>query len=160
MLCEDTYYYFGHRLLHHKLLYPWAHKTHHQYTMNVGIATEYIHPLDYVFLTLVSIGLGPSILGKQMHLYTFLMYNMLRTVEGFDAHCGYQFPWSPVRLLPLTSKIFSLKTLGPSTFHDYHHSANIGNYAAWFCHWDYIFGTSEVFYKKKFFAIEPSTKSN
>ncbi len=57
--------------------------------MNVGIATEYIHPLDYIFLTLVSIGIGPIILGKHMHLYTFLLYIMLRTVEGFDAHCGY-----------------------------------------------------------------------
>jgi sterol desaturase/sphingolipid hydroxylase (fatty acid hydroxylase superfamily) len=29
MLLEDTYYYWGHRLLHHKKLYPLFHKVHH-----------------------------------------------------------------------------------------------------------------------------------
>eukprot|EP00350_Pseudokeronopsis_sp_OXSARD2_P001614 CAMPEP_0170541912 /NCGR_PEP_ID=MMETSP0211-20121228/1514_1 /TAXON_ID=311385 /ORGANISM="Pseudokeronopsis sp., Strain OXSARD2" /LENGTH=244 /DNA_ID=CAMNT_0010844819 /DNA_START=213 /DNA_END=947 /DNA_ORIENTATION=+ len=146
MLLEDTYYYFGHRLLHTKYLYPWAHKMHHQYVQNVGIAAEYIHPLDFVFLSLASISLGPVLLGQRMHFVTFLLYATIRTCEGFDAHCGYEFPWSPVRLLPLTN---------PSTFHDFHHSGNIGNYAAWFCHWDYIFGTSDYFYKNLF----PSTKA-
>jgi 4-alpha-methyl-delta7-sterol-4alpha-methyl oxidase len=85
-----------------------------------------------------------------MHLYTFILYITLRTVEGFDAHCGYELPWSPVRLLPLTSKnINILFDIDPSSFHDFHHSGNIGNYAAWFCHLDFFFGTSHYFYEKK-----------
>ena len=104
-MCEDAYYYFVHRLLHHPKLYPYVHKLHHQYNLNVAIATEYIHPLDYAFLTFVSISIGPTLLGQKMHFYTFILYHLYRTVEGIDAHLGYEFPWSPVRIIPLVSKL-------------------------------------------------------
>jgi hypothetical protein len=29
------------------------------------------------------------------------LYFTLRTVESIDSHCGYEFPWSPVKCLPL-----------------------------------------------------------
>jgi sterol desaturase/sphingolipid hydroxylase (fatty acid hydroxylase superfamily) len=100
MLCEDAYYYVLHRIFHLRAFYKY-HKLHHRYTINVSIAAEYTHPVDFLVVSLVSIAVGPLILGKSLHFYTWLLYFSLRTVESIDSHCGYEFPWSPVKCLPL-----------------------------------------------------------
>ncbi len=100
MLCEDAYYYVLHRIFHLRAFYKY-HKLHHRYTINVSIAAEYTHPIDFLVVSLVSIAVGPLILGKSIHFYTWLLYFTLRTVESIDSHCGYEFPWSPVKCLPL-----------------------------------------------------------
>jgi len=140
MICEDAYYYFAHRISH---LRPFNrfHKIHHRFNINVCIASDYLHPVDFFLISLPSVSLGPMILGKGMHFYTWLLYFAFRTIDGIESHCGYDFPWSPVKVLPLQN---------PASFHDYHHSANIGNYSAWFCHWDIIFGTTGSYFNKKF----------
>lgn len=49
-----------------------------------------------------------------------------------DAHSGYEFPWNPYRCLPMASS---------ATYHDFHHSKNVGNFSGAFTYLDYIFGT-------------------
>jgi sterol desaturase/sphingolipid hydroxylase (fatty acid hydroxylase superfamily) len=92
--------------------------------------------------------------------------------------CGYEFPWSPYRLLPFS---------GSSTAHDYHHSVsrplrtcclvcssqhtclltllapfhcvavqhNVGNFASFFTWWDRAMGTDQAFvrYERKQVAL-------
>lgn len=105
MLLEDTYYYFSHRIFHHRLLYPSFHKLHHRYIKNVSIAGEYIHPLDFIVNNLGAISVGPVLLGNNLHFYTFIIYVLFRNGDGFSAHCGYDFPWVAYELFPLTSMI-------------------------------------------------------
>jgi sterol desaturase/sphingolipid hydroxylase (fatty acid hydroxylase superfamily) len=61
-----------------------------------------------------------------------------RTLETMDGHCGYEFPWSPFRVMPFS---------GSSEYHNFHHSYNEGNYSSLFTYWDTIFKTNEHFYK-------------
>ncbi len=138
MICEDSYYYAAHRVAHWRVFYRF-HKVHHRFNINVSIASECIHPFDFIFVSLISVAVGPLILGKQLHFYTWLIYFSLRTIESVDSHCGYEFPWSLIKSLPLQI---------PASFHDWHHSANIGNYSAWFCHWDIFFGTEKGYYTR------------
>eukprot|EP00357_Protocruzia_adherens_P010143 CAMPEP_0115040860 /NCGR_PEP_ID=MMETSP0216-20121206/45128_1 /TAXON_ID=223996 /ORGANISM="Protocruzia adherens, Strain Boccale" /LENGTH=88 /DNA_ID=CAMNT_0002422277 /DNA_START=11 /DNA_END=277 /DNA_ORIENTATION=- len=49
-----------------------------------------------------------------------------------EAHSGYNFPWSPLKFLPLTAE---------ADFHNYHHSHNMGNYSATYYIWDEFGGT-------------------
>lgn len=58
---------------------------------------------------------------------------------GTEAHSGYEFPWSPMRVLPFVG--------GPS-FHDHHHSNNVGNYAGSCYLWDLMLGTSDHYWKQ------------
>lgn len=75
-----------------------------------------------------------------MHLYTLGFWYIIRTFETIDGHCGYEFSWSPYRLLPFS---------GSSEYHHYHHSHNIGNYSSFFYYWDTLCGTNKEFFKFK-----------
>merc|ERR1711974_112076 len=59
-------------------------------------------------------------------------------METCDGHCGYEFSWSPFRLLPLS---------GSSTYHNFHHRINVGNYGSFFTIWDTLCGTNKQYFK-------------
>lgn len=143
LLCEDFAFHVMHRLMHKwKFLYQTVHKIHHQYTQPVGFSAEYSHPLEYILTGVVPSSLPLLILGpSNVHLATVLLGAVLRTFEVVDAHSGYDFPWSPFRVLP-----FSVS----ASYHDYHHSEfSGGNYSGVFTIWDTIFGGNEHFYEKE-----------
>jgi len=136
MMIEDTLFYWIHRGLHHPKVYGHVHKIHHEYKVTIGIASEYAHPLEFIVSDAIPFTAGPLILG--LHYYVFWMWMIVRVGETVDGHCGYNFPWSPYRLLPFS---------GSAAVHDYHHSHNIGNYATFFTYWDDWMGTSASFHK-------------
>ena len=63
---------------------------------------------------------------------------MVRVGETLDGHCGYDFSFSPYRLIPLS---------GSAEYHDFHHSRNVGNYSSFFSIWDSVWGTNKAFYE-------------
>lgn len=138
MVCEDFTFHFAHRLMHWKVIYPLFHKVHHQYITTVGIASEYSHPIDYIFSSVIPAGMGSLILGEHMHYTTLLLWTMVRLGETLDGHCGYEFSWSPYRLIPFSTS---------ASYHNFHHKHNIGNYSSFFSLWDTIFGQNKAFYQ-------------
>jgi len=140
MVIEDTLFYWAHRALHHPAIYGPVHKVHHSYKTSIGLASEYAHPIEFIFSNAVPFSTGPLLCGvltgTGMHYLSFFMWSMLRTGETVDGHSGFEFPWSPYRLLPFS---------GSSTAHDFHHSVNIGNYASFFTWWDHWMGTDQAF---------------
>nr|XP_020466821.1 cholesterol 25-hydroxylase-like protein 1, member 2 isoform X2 [Monopterus albus] len=89
---------------------------------------------------LVTVGcwttLNPMIL--RCHLLTTWVFMVLHVYVSIEDHCGYDFPWSTSRLIPLG--IYG----GPSK-HDVHHQKPNTNFAPHFSHWDKIFGTHADF---------------
>ncbi len=107
VLVFDTCFYWSHRILHHKTIYPYIHKEHHQFTISSGIAAEYSHPIESFingFATLIV----PIKLG--IHCSVFFVYLFLRLLETVDAHSGYDLPWSPFRYVSGADR------------HEYHHA--------------------------------------
>lgn len=49
MVIEDTLFYWAHRALHMPAIYGYVHKVHHQYKTSIGIASEYAHPIEFIF---------------------------------------------------------------------------------------------------------------
>jgi sterol desaturase/sphingolipid hydroxylase (fatty acid hydroxylase superfamily) len=82
--------------------------------------------------------LACAVLGPHMHITTVLSFTVLRVWETMDLHCGYEFPWSPFRLLPFASS---------AEYHDFHHSHNVGNYSSMFSFWDTIYGKNIDFFE-------------
>ena len=119
MLCEDFTFYFTHRFLHWGPIYKRIHKIHHSYKTTVGITAEYCHPVEFVFGNMLPSAIGPALLGPKAHIVTVFAWYVIRFGETLDGHCGYEFSWSPFRLIPLS---------GSAEYHDFHHSANVGNY--------------------------------
>jgi sterol desaturase/sphingolipid hydroxylase (fatty acid hydroxylase superfamily) len=133
MVCEDFFFYISHRLLHTKLLYPYIHKIHHTHRITTGIAAEYAHPIEFILGNMIPFASGPFILGKNIHLYTVMVWGVLRMGETLDGHSGYDFSWSPYRLIPFSTS---------ARYHSFHHSHNIGNYSSFFSLWDTCFSSN------------------
>lgn len=137
LIACDTFLYWGHRTLHHKLFYTRFHKQHHEFKANIPVSSEYFTMVEEVVTGLIPTLLGPVLM--RSHLMVIIFWLFVRVCESTDAHCGYDFPFSP----------FALGR--PGDRHDFHHSHNIGNYSAFFCFWDQICGTDAAYkdYKKK-----------
>ena len=130
MLIDDTMFYWGHRLLHWKPLYPYIHKVHHSFYQPVGIASLYSHPIEILVTNMVPFMAGPFLVGA--HVATLWIWLVLRIAETCDGHSGYEFSWSPYRLLPFS---------GSAAHHDFHHSHNKGNFGSFFTVWDKLCST-------------------
>ena len=99
----------------------------------MSIASEYAHPIEALFSNILPAVAGYKALTSQVHMATVAMWISLRVLESVEGHSGYEFPFSPFRVFPFS---------GSSTFHNYHHSHNIGNYGSLFNFWDTICGTN------------------
>ena len=83
--------------------------------------------------------MGPFLISDRVHMWTLLVWGILRHVESNDGHCGYEFPWSMFRILPFGAD---------ATYHTYHHAKNVGNYSSIMTIWDTIFNTNVDYYQK------------
>jgi len=136
VVVTDTWFYWSHRLLHHRLLYRHVHKKHHEFKVPIGLSSEYSHPVEDIVVTLPSTLLGPFLVGP--HVGVFWLWITLRAWEGVDGHIGYELPWSPWFLFRSQVR------------HDFHHTNNVGMYGAFFPFWDWINGTDAAFKASRF----------
>ena len=97
-----------------------------------------MHPIEFIVTGLIPTGLGPIILGQNMHFLTSWTWYGIRYIESIEGHCGYEFSWSPFRILPFASDY---------AYHAYHHSHNIGNYSSFFTIWDTVFSSNSAYYE-------------
>ena len=77
--------------------------------------------------------MGFVILGSNAHCFTFFFCVSWKILMITEGHSGYEFKWSPLRVMPFVAD--------PS-YHDYHHSHNVGNFAANCYVWDVLFHTN------------------
>jgi len=141
LVIEDTWEYWGHRLLHYGPFYKYIHKQHHEFQAPFGLVGEYAHPAETVILGVGTI-IGPVIFSADLHLITLWSFLILRLFQVVDAHSGYDFPWSLRNFLPFWAG---------ADFHDHHHLTFLGNYASSFRWWDWVCGTDARYnvYKKE-----------
>lgn len=133
---EDLWFHFSHRLMHTKWLYENVHKLHHKHIQTVFYSTNTQHPLDFTLVSAIAMFVGGQILGKHMHIMSFIGWCIVRELEGLDAHCGYEFSWSPYRWLPFATS---------HGYHAFHHLNSVGNYSSFFHIWDTVFGTNKAY---------------
>lgn len=73
---EDFWHYFAHRGLHHKSIYKYIHKLHHEFSAPFGLAAEYAHPIEILVLGTGTVG-GPLLWcyasGGNMHVLTMVL---------------------------------------------------------------------------------------
>ena len=135
MVINDALFYWAHRLLH---TFPWlykkVHSQHHRFTTPISWAAEFAHPVEALLANTIPTLAGPFIM--RAHLFTIFVWMIVRMWETLDAHGGFDFPFSPWRLL-------SPVLLGAEG-HDWHHSHNRGNYGV-SRFWDLLMGTDAEF---------------
>ena len=142
IIAEDFGFHMMHRLLHCQ--HPWLplyqmfHKQHHEFIQPVSIASEYAHPLEYAIGNHQTSMLGMYLLGRQCHMWTVIIWGLVRVLETHDGHSGYEFPWSIFRLLPFGAD---------ATYHNFHHTKNVGNYSSLMTVWDTLLDSNKEFYE-------------
>jgi sterol desaturase/sphingolipid hydroxylase (fatty acid hydroxylase superfamily) len=137
MFCEDFTSYHTHKAIHHKWIYPYIHKLHHEYYMPICISAEFAHPVEFIVSNMLPSVIGPKLLGHRIHLFTVMIWTAFRTTETIEDHSGYEFSFSPYRFIPFC---------GSASYHDFHHTHNIGNYSSFFHIWDSVFGTNVAYF--------------
>ena len=135
----DTLFYIAHHILHFPWFYKHIHKKHHEFKVTISVAAEYAHPFEYIFGNALPFTIGPLLYGQHnVHILTWFTWLFIGTIYTADAHSGYDFPFSPFTLIPFGS---------PSSYHDFHHYKNVGNYSGPTILWDSLLSTNDAFWK-------------
>jgi lathosterol oxidase len=132
-LVHDTYFYWIHRLMHHRAVYKKVHRVHHLSTNPTPLAAFSFHPLEAV----LEAGIFPLLVFTiPMHtwaLFIFLFYMVLMNVMG---HCGFEFLPSWFLKYP------PFNWYNTSTNHNLHHRLAKHNYGLYFNIWDRVMKTN------------------
>lgn len=134
MLFLDFCFYWEHRLFHTPWLYKNVHKVHHKFKQSVGVAFQFAHIVEGVFVNALPMVLLFGMLN--WHISQLSLFLVIRITETIDAHCGYDLPFSVWRYL------------SGAVNHDLHHSANVGNFGM-FHFWDWVMGTRTIDFQRK-----------
>jgi lathosterol oxidase len=142
---HDTYFYFTHRLMHHKRLFKWFHLVHHQSTNPSPWAAYAFHPLEAFVEVGIVVVFMFTIPMHKTHLMIFFLMMIVYNVYG---HLGYE-------LYPKGfSRNFIGKWINTSINHNQHHQYFKGNYGLYFLFWDRMLGTIREDYDARFDEVK------
>ncbi|WP_342648309.1 sterol desaturase family protein [Mucilaginibacter sp. CSA2-8R] len=145
LIIHDTYFYWMHRLLHHKKLFKLAHLVHHQSTNPSPWASYSFHFLEawtegavlFVIIFLIPV-----------HPLTVILFTIIGFIINVYGHLGYEIAPKQLR----NSVLFEV--LNTSVHHNVHHSKFKGNYGLYFRVWDRLMGTEHPDYVKEYDRIQ------
>lgn len=140
VLAHDAWFYWTHRLLHHRRVFRWAHRTHHRSVAPTAWAAySFAMPeaaMQAIFLTLI-------LLVRPLHpavIFVFLTHMIVRNVLG---HAG-------VELIPGAWLAgWWGRWLTTTLHHDLHHAQGRHNFGLYFTWWDRIGGTEHPEYRAR-----------
>jgi sterol desaturase/sphingolipid hydroxylase (fatty acid hydroxylase superfamily) len=146
---HDTYFYFAHRLMHHKKLFNLFHLVHHKSTNPSPWAAYAFHPLEAI----VEVGIVVVFLFTvPIHKTHLLLFFLMMIVYNVYGHLGYE----------LYPKGFHKTRIGrwinTSVNHNQHHQYFKGNYGLYFLFWDRVLGTIREDYDTRYVDATTRTK--
>lgn len=145
---HDTYFYFAHRLMHHKKLFNLFHLVHHKSTNPSPWAAYAFHPLE----ALVEVGIVVVFLFTvPIHKTHLMLFFLMMIVYNVYGHLGYE-------LYPKGfHKTRVGKWINTSVNHNQHHQYFKGNYGLYFLFWDRVLGTIREDYDTRF--VDATTRN-
>jgi lathosterol oxidase len=145
LIVHDTYFYWMHRLLHHKKLFKLTHVVHHQST-NPSPWTSYsFHLFEAVTegaILLVLVFLFP------LHRYAIVLFTVSSFLINVYGHLGYEIAPKWFR------HTWLFEAFNTSVHHNLHHSKFKGNYGLYFRFWDRIMRTEYPNYVKEYDKLQ------
>jgi len=144
IVIHDAYFYFAHRLMHHKKIFKHVHLVHHQSTNPSPWAAFSFHPYEAV----LEAGIVPLIISfMPVHSLAILMFLLYMTFLNVLGHLAFEtFPKGFV------SSYFT-NWHNTTTHHNMHHKFFNCNYGLYFNWWDKIFKTNHKDYAIQFELI-------
>ena len=144
-IMHDTYFYWTHRIMHHKSLFNIMHLVHHKSTNPSPWAAYAFHPLE----SIVEIGIFVVFLFTlPVHTTHIIIFFLLSIMYNIYGHLGWE-------LYPKGfSKSLIGKWINTSVNHNQHHKYFKGNYGLYFLFWDRIMGTIRADYDEAFEEVK------
>lgn len=146
IVAHDAWFYWTHRMLHHRRLFRWAHRTHHRSHNPTPFAS---YAFDTSEAALNALFLPVFVMIIPMHpmaLLIFVLHMMLRNAIG---HCGYEIFPARSDGRPLCDWLTTV------THHDQHHANGRYNLGLYFTWWDRWLGTEHPDYHAAFARVAP-----
>lgn len=141
---HDAYFYWTHRLMHHRRLFRWFHRVHHQSTNPSPWAAYSFAPLEAA----VQAAIFPLLVFTlPMHPFAFLIFMIWQITFNVLGHMGYEY--HPHWLM----KTWIGKFINTPTNHVQHHEKMRGNYGLYFNYWDRLMGTNHPDYEARFHEV-------
>jgi sterol desaturase/sphingolipid hydroxylase (fatty acid hydroxylase superfamily) len=145
LIIHDTYFYWTHRLMHHRKLFKFFHLVHHQSTNPSPWAAYAFHPWEALLGSGIFAVFLFTIPIHTLHLPIFFLLSIIYNVYG---HIGYE-------LYPKGfAKHWLGKWINTSVNHNQHHQYFRGNYGFYFLFWDRVMGTLRKDYEESFEEIK------
>jgi sterol desaturase/sphingolipid hydroxylase (fatty acid hydroxylase superfamily) len=149
LVVHDAYFYFTHRLMHHRRLFKWFHLVHHKSVNPSPWAAFAFHPLEAIVeagIVILFLFFMPICF---YHLFFFFLFMMLYNVYG---HLGWE-------LYPPSFATSSIgKWINTSVNHNQHHQYFKGNYGLYFLWWDRWLSTIRKDYDAKYNEVKQRSK--
>ncbi|WP_298708505.1 sterol desaturase family protein [Chitinophaga sp.] len=145
LVIHDTYFYWMHRLMHHKKIFRFTHKVHHQST-NPSPWTSYsFHILEAVAEGGILLVLAFTL---PMHAEMLILFTIVSLMINVYGHLGYEIMPKGLR------HSFLFEVINTSVYHNLHHSKFKGNYSLYFRWWDKLMKTENPDYVKEYDRIQ------
>jgi len=150
ILVHDTYFYWGHRFMHWKKIYPYVHKIHHLSTNPTPWAAFAFHPLE----ALIEVGILPVMVFliplHPLAIVIWLLYQFGMNVLG---HLGFELYPSGFVSNPIS------RWHNTSTHHNMHHKYVTCNYGLYYNIWDRIMNTNHERYEQVFEEVKERSRT-
>jgi len=130
LILFDTWFYWFHRLIHHRRLYAKIHRWHHRSSTPTVWANNSDTFLDNLFCQSYWF-FAPLLLPAPTAV--LVAHKIYDQITGMLGHAGYEY--APGKFSAKPSPMIG------TTFHDMHHSEFHYNFATHFSAWDRLMGT-------------------
>jgi sterol desaturase/sphingolipid hydroxylase (fatty acid hydroxylase superfamily) len=145
LVLHDTYFYWMHRIAHHKAVFRFVHLVHHKSTNPSPFAAYSFH----IFETILESGVIFIIpFTVPVHPVAFLLFSTIALAINIYGHLGYEIMPAWFR------RSYLFQILSTSVYHNLHHSKFKGNYGLYFRVWDRWLGTENPDYVKEYDRIQ------
>ncbi len=144
IIVHDTWFYWTHRLMHHRRLFKYFHRVHHESTNPSPWAAYSFSPLEAA----VQAGIFPLLVFTvPMHPLAFFAFMIWQIFFNVLGHTGYEY--FPRWLM----RTWLGSILNTPTNHVQHHEKMRGNYGLYFNVWDRLMGTNHPDYEARFHEV-------
>lgn len=138
---HDAWFYWTHRLMHHRRLFRFFHRVHHLSHNPTPWAAYAFGPLE-AFVQAAIFPLAVTLI--PMHPLAFVIFMVWQLVFNVAGHTGYEF--HPRWLMDS----WLGRILNTPTNHVMHHETMRGNFGLYFNIWDRLMRTNQAEYETRF----------
>jgi Delta7-sterol 5-desaturase len=132
---DDTYFYWTHRMLHHRTLFERFHRVHHESVDPTPFSAYSFHPGEVIVIGAGTLFFIPIFMLMPWHPAAVAVYGVGSVLFNVIGHLGYELYPARWNRIPL------LRWKTPAMHHYLHHQMVGGNYGLYFRWWDKLCGT-------------------